>query len=173
MCGACDNLKLILAWEDGFLRQMAKDEWIKLTYRNTKYFYNLIQGRRRKARICSVLASDGVLASSNSEIGSAFIAFFTKLMGQCSFIGIRQYTVKNGYTALRGHHDRVPWAKMVWSADIFSRHQVSLLLAVKNRWPMRSRLSAAALALCDAAMCSFGPDLFSSVAAAALRVWSS
>ncbi|GAB2278529.1 hypothetical protein Dimus_013207 [Dionaea muscipula] len=77
---ACDNLKMLLAWEDGFLRQMAKDEWIRFNDRNTKYFYNLVQGRQRRSRICGVFTGDGVLASSNSEIGSVFIAFFTELL---------------------------------------------------------------------------------------------
>ncbi|GAB2276312.1 hypothetical protein Dimus_011044 [Dionaea muscipula] len=79
---ACDNLKMLLAREDGYLRQMAKDEWIRFNDRNTKYFYNLVKGRQRRSRICGVFAGDGVLASSNSEIGLVFIAFFTELMGK-------------------------------------------------------------------------------------------
>ncbi|GAB2303253.1 hypothetical protein Dimus_037248, partial [Dionaea muscipula] len=67
-------------------RMASLNRWLEMsglsfTDRNSKYFYNLLQARRRKARICYVLASDGVLASSNLEIGAAFISFFTELMG--------------------------------------------------------------------------------------------
>ncbi|GAB2291603.1 hypothetical protein Dimus_025859 [Dionaea muscipula] len=67
-----------------------------------------------------------------------FVAF--TVTGQCTFRVMRQYMVKDGYNFLRGQHDKVSWAKMVWSADGFPRHQVCLWLAVKNRLLTRSRL---------------------------------
>ncbi|GAB2268930.1 hypothetical protein Dimus_003870, partial [Dionaea muscipula] len=81
MSRACDELKVLLAREEGFLRQMVKDEWIKLSDRNTKFFYSLIKWRRRKAMIRSICRSDGSVEVSSEEIGAAFVYFYSDLLG--------------------------------------------------------------------------------------------
>ncbi|GAB2300074.1 hypothetical protein Dimus_034115 [Dionaea muscipula] len=143
---ACERLKELLAREDGFFRQIENEEWINFVDRNTRYFYNLISGHRRKARICGITSRDGTVVSSNAEIGSVFIEFYESLLGSTfvpadllnsevldegprlshyavafldrDFSGGIDYTVRKGYMALRGCHAWDPaWCKVTTTKD--------------------------------------------------------
>ncbi|GAB2299031.1 hypothetical protein Dimus_038547 [Dionaea muscipula] len=52
----------------------------------------------------------------------------------------KEYSVRMGYRALRGNMETVPWAKLVWSMEIFPRHQVLLWLAFQNKWRTKVKL---------------------------------
>ncbi|GAB2273227.1 hypothetical protein Dimus_008029 [Dionaea muscipula] len=98
--------------------------------------------------------TDCVFKQSWSVVGDdvhrAILDFFTngKMLtrtliqsGQCVFMGSRQVHDEARLQGTRGHHEKVPWEKMVWNGDLFPRHQVIHWSALKNKWSTVSRLA--------------------------------
>ncbi|GAB2290955.1 hypothetical protein Dimus_025213 [Dionaea muscipula] len=61
--------------------------------------------------------------------------------GGCKFLGMRHYSGKIGYKALRVDGERPYWAKLVWCGEIFPRYQFILWMAMKNKWRIRVKLN--------------------------------
>ncbi|GAB2289896.1 hypothetical protein Dimus_024196 [Dionaea muscipula] len=69
---------------------------------------------------------EGVILTSQSF---ATLCDFREESLECQgwvFRGKRTYQAREGYDMLRGQREKVPWAKMVWSSEIFPQHQFIL-----------------------------------------------
>ncbi|GKD85571.1 RNA-directed DNA polymerase, eukaryota, reverse transcriptase zinc-binding domain protein, partial [Tanacetum coccineum] len=75
--------KSALKDEESFLRQKSKVEWLKAGDRNSKYFHNVVKGRRNRNRISYVEDLEGNPFHGNS-VGEQFVSHFKNVLGKSS-----------------------------------------------------------------------------------------
>ncbi|GAB2270009.1 hypothetical protein Dimus_004924 [Dionaea muscipula] len=63
------------------LKQQLKDDWLRLTDRNSKYFFSLLRSKANKASISRLLCEDGSWASSGDAIIQEVSQFYSQLLG--------------------------------------------------------------------------------------------
>nr|GMD77815.1 ribonuclease H [Ipomoea batatas] len=62
-----------------YWKQRAKEHWYKEGDLNSKYFHNSVRSRRRRNRISQLRRDDGVLVSSEDDMGEVMVDYFTNL----------------------------------------------------------------------------------------------
>jgi hypothetical protein len=60
-------------------RQRAKEKWLQLGDRNTKYFHSCATQRNQRAQIMKIKDKDGRWCYSQEDIEAAFVGYFTEL----------------------------------------------------------------------------------------------
>nr|GEZ41484.1 hypothetical protein [Tanacetum cinerariifolium] len=84
-----DELRVLKAYraalkdEESFLRQKSKVEWLNAGDRNSKYFHNVLKGKRNRNIISYVEDMDGN-PFYGSSVGDQFIRHFMNVLGKCS-----------------------------------------------------------------------------------------
>ncbi|GJZ35720.1 hypothetical protein Tco_0581537 [Tanacetum coccineum] len=69
--------------EELFLRQKAKVEWLEVGDRNSKYFHNVVKGRRNRNRISYIEDLNGNPFHGNN-VGDQFVSHFKNVLGRSS-----------------------------------------------------------------------------------------
>lgn len=77
------ELLSLLDAEVSFQKQMARDEWMKLYDRNTKFFHNIIRSRRRRSMILSLGKEDSVRTLDMHEIAGILTEGIEGFYGDC------------------------------------------------------------------------------------------
>lgn len=72
--------------EDGYLKQMAMDQWFISRDRNTKYFYSLLKRQRMKKEILSVKDDAGLWVKEENVVADQFVLYFNKLLGDDGYV---------------------------------------------------------------------------------------
>ncbi|GKC53876.1 RNA-directed DNA polymerase, eukaryota, reverse transcriptase zinc-binding domain protein, partial [Tanacetum coccineum] len=71
--------------EELFLRQKAKVEWLEVGDRNSKYFHNVVKGRRNRNRISYIEDLNGNPFHGNN-VGDQFVSHFKNVLGRSSSV---------------------------------------------------------------------------------------
>nr|GEW90939.1 hypothetical protein [Tanacetum cinerariifolium] len=77
------DYKTALKDEESFLRQKSMVEWLNVGDRNSKYFHNVVKGKRNRNRFSYVEDMEGNPFHGNS-VGDQFVRHFKFVLGKCS-----------------------------------------------------------------------------------------
>jgi len=67
--------------EEQVAKQKARNHWLEVGDRNTKYFYNSIKGRRNRNMIVNLTKPDGTLTMNLHETKSEVVRYFENMLG--------------------------------------------------------------------------------------------
>jgi hypothetical protein len=65
--------------KDLWWRQRAKEDWLKMGDRNTRFFHACASEKRRQNRVETIIDERGQRRESQAEIENAFVVYFSKL----------------------------------------------------------------------------------------------
>ncbi|XP_022870493.1 uncharacterized protein LOC111389759 [Olea europaea var. sylvestris] len=83
--------------ERSFYYQKAKCIFLKDSDKCTKFFHSLVKRNSKRNFIATVLKEDGMYTTSQDEVASEFVKFYTSLLGKkCSFRPIDMDILSNG-----------------------------------------------------------------------------
>lgn len=77
---ARDHLQKQLLIEESLLKQKSRDRDLNLRKMNTKYFYSLVQVRKRRTLITSIKGAEGKVYNQPYQIKEVFINHFKKIL---------------------------------------------------------------------------------------------
>lgn len=70
------HLQRLISWEENFLRQKARCNWLNLGDLNTSYFFKLVKQRRTRSAISQLMLPNGELCYDQAAIFSKILAHF-------------------------------------------------------------------------------------------------
>jgi hypothetical protein len=73
------QLHVLLDNEELWWRQRAKEDWLKMGDRNTRFFHACASDKRRRNRVETIIDERGQRRESQAEIENAFVVYFSEL----------------------------------------------------------------------------------------------
>jgi hypothetical protein len=81
------EMEIIYHKEDLYWQQRGRENWILRGDANTSFFHSVVNGRRRKTKICS-LEAEGGLISNQQELSAHIVKFYKNLFGSFGHKGV-------------------------------------------------------------------------------------
>jgi hypothetical protein len=78
--------------KDLMWRQRAKENWLKLGDRNSKYFHACANLKQRRSQILRIMDMQGRLCTEKEEIEKPFIDYFQDLFTTCTNLEVEECT---------------------------------------------------------------------------------
>ncbi|XP_074266598.1 uncharacterized protein LOC141589875 [Silene latifolia] len=87
-----------------FLVQKSKVTWMEKGDSNTKFFHNVIKGRQSRGKVWNITNTQGVLCEDIDSIQTAFLQFYTSLLGTSTETRqVCKAVVQRGQTCTEDH----------------------------------------------------------------------